>query len=373
MQKYRPACSSLWGSALKQNSKRILGPFYYIGLEWYYYRRALKVERNALWEHAQDRQRTQYQLHSNRLVRKINAWGKYEKMYLPIIESLQNDELLPIMKEKQTDEPFDITVWLPSKFTGRTNIEFDRRLAEIEWKLRIAEAHEALDELRHHIQIRTHIYKCKDRFTRGQAANTRALNKIETTNAKIHSSRDKYRAARSALLSLSGTLGMAGWQSQLPILSDIDVRGISEGEEGDSDGRKKLSWIWKVMGVVGGEDGDLHLRECKPILLIFIAIGINHDFVWQLFALNGASLAHVQCDSVKKSNCWKRKWSASSDFSGGKSVGGNQIVPLARARSLVHSCALKVYEPMRNVRQHCGPLSALILLIYGVIFLIMLS
>lgn len=238
------------------------------GPKLYYIRRALKVECDALWEHTQDRQRTQYQLHSNRLVRKINAWEKYEKLYLPIVELLRNDGLLPnTMNEKQRDEPFNITVWLPSKFIG-INFTFDRRLAEIEWKLRIAEAHEALDGLRHHIQIRTHIYKCKDRFTRGQAANTRALNKIETINAKIRSNRDKYRAARSALLSLGGALGLADWQSQLPILSDSDVRGISEGGEGESDGRKKLSWIWKVMGVVGDEDGDIHLRECKSIMLI---------------------------------------------------------------------------------------------------------
>ncbi|KAF8337834.1 hypothetical protein F5887DRAFT_890334 [Amanita rubescens] len=197
----------------------------------------------------------------NRLVRKINTWGKYEKLYLPIVELLRNDGLLPItMNKKQSDEPFNITVWLPSKFIG-INFTFDRRLAEIEWKLRIAEAYGALDGLRHHIQIRTHVYKFKDRFTRGQAANTRALNKIQTINAKIHGNRDKYRAARSALLSLSGALGLAGWQSQLPILSNSDVRGILEGEEGDSDGRKKLSWIWKVMGVSGDEDGDLHLQE----------------------------------------------------------------------------------------------------------------
>lgn len=92
-------------------------------------------------------------------------------MYMPIVEVLRNDELLPIPKEKQTDKPFDIVVWLPSKVI-RTNTEFDRRLAEIEWKLRIAKAYKSLDELCHHIQICTHIYKCKDQFSWGQAANT---------------------------------------------------------------------------------------------------------------------------------------------------------------------------------------------------------
>lgn len=66
-------------------------------------------------------------------------------------------------------------------------------------------------------------------------------------------------------MSLSSMLGQASdWQNQLLILTDSDICGISEGEEGDSEGRKKLSWIWKVMGIIGNEDGDLHLCDCEP-------------------------------------------------------------------------------------------------------------
>ena len=88
-----------------------------------------------------------------------------------MVELLRNNELSSISKEKPADEPFNITVWLPSKVTV-ANGKFDRRLSEIEWKLNIAEAYEALDELRHHIQICMHVYKFKDQFSRGQAANT---------------------------------------------------------------------------------------------------------------------------------------------------------------------------------------------------------
>lgn len=179
---------------------------------------------------------------------------------MPAIDVLKSDGSL--LYRKPTDKPFDITLWLPSKLNS-AKVDFDRRLADIEWKLRIAEAYEALDELRHNIQVRTHVYKFKDQFTRGQAANTRARNSIETINAKIRSSRDKYRAARMALISLSDMLGQTDWQSKLPILAESDMRGISEGEDGDSEGRKRLSWIWKVMGVAGEEDGDLHLRDCE--------------------------------------------------------------------------------------------------------------
>lgn len=90
-------------------------------------------------------------------------------MYLPSINMVHDNASPPV--EKKATEPFEITVWLPSKLNG-ANVDFDRRLAEIEWKLRIAESYEALDELRHHIQVHMHVYKFKDQFTHGQAANT---------------------------------------------------------------------------------------------------------------------------------------------------------------------------------------------------------
>ena len=183
------------------------------------------------------------------------------------------------------DEAYNIPLWLPSQFAqlhaGAQLI--DRRLLDVEWKLRIAQAYEALDQLRHHLQIRTHVFKFKDRFVRGQGANTRARDAISTVQTTIDSHRDTYRVARSALATLGRTLGQTGWESQLPLLMDSDVRGISDGEDCQSEGRKQLSWIWKVMGVIGEEDGDLHLRDC--------ASGFNdhQTFVSLIYQLSSAS------------------------------------------------------------------------------------
>ena len=166
---------------------------------------------------------------------------------------------------KLDEAPFNIHLWLPSQFAqlqAGTQL-IDRRLLDLEWKLRIAQAYEALDQLRHHLQIRTHVFKFKDRFVRGQGANTRARDAISTIQATIDSHCNTYRVARSALATLGNALGHTGWESRLPLLMDSDVRGISDGEDdGQSEGRKQLSWIWKVMGVIGKEDGDLHLRDC---------------------------------------------------------------------------------------------------------------
>lgn len=182
---------------------------------------------------------------------------------MPAAISARNDEPDDITSKK-ADEAYKIPLWLPSQFSRlKTNIHLiDRRLLELEWKLRTAQAYEALDQLRHHLQVRTHVFKFKDRFVRGQGANTRARDSLSTIQATIDANCDTYRTARSALVSLGDALGYSSWEHKLPALMDPDVRGISDGEDGQSEGKKQLSWIWKVMGVIGKDDGDLHLRDC---------------------------------------------------------------------------------------------------------------
>lgn len=64
----------------------------------------------------------------------------------------------------------DVPLWLPSQI--RTKIAFDLWLAEIEWQLRVAQAYESLDQLRNNLQVRSYLYHFKDRYVRGQTANT---------------------------------------------------------------------------------------------------------------------------------------------------------------------------------------------------------
>lgn len=180
---------------------------------------------------------------------------------MPAAISARNNE----PHDMKVDEAYKIPLWLPSHFAWlKTDVHLiDHRLLELEWKLRTAQAYEALDQLRHHLQIRAHVFKFKDHFVRGQGANTRARDSLSTIQATIDSNRDTYRTARSALVPLGDALGHSCWEHKLPPLMDSDVRGISDGEDGQSEGKKQLSWIWKVMGVIGKDDGDLHLRDCE--------------------------------------------------------------------------------------------------------------
>jgi hypothetical protein len=160
----------------------------------------------------------------------------------------------------------EVPLWLPSQIG--TKITFDLWLAEIEWQLRVAQAYESLDQLRNNLQVRSYLYHFKDHYVRGQTTNTRARTAIATVQARINANAETYRAAHAALLSLGLLLGKVGWQTKLQPLADADVHEISEGEGGYSEGKRRLSWIWKTLGVVGMEENEelcdaLRVEWCK--------------------------------------------------------------------------------------------------------------
>ncbi|KAJ7738197.1 hypothetical protein B0H16DRAFT_1730090 [Mycena metata] len=69
-----------------------------------------------------------------------------------------------------------MSLWLPSSIRAR--VECDVELYEYEYRLHHVQAHESLDEVRHQLLLRTHLYKHKDAYVRGVKANTRVQARI---------------------------------------------------------------------------------------------------------------------------------------------------------------------------------------------------
>ncbi|KAJ2921594.1 hypothetical protein H1R20_g15500, partial [Candolleomyces eurysporus] len=201
--------------------------------------RSLKSLTKSLWDHSQDRQITRVKLRSNALTRKLEEWFSLLQLYIPTSVFLRKRE----PQKKESPKPFEVRLWLPSQI-GKT-VSFDISLAEIEYKLRNAQAHEALGVLRRNLQIRATLYDVKDRWLRGQGANTRALNAIATVQARIAVARDEYRQARTALLSLADLLGHDKVDQEFLPLEDQDIRSMTEAEPGQGETRRRLSWIWR--------------------------------------------------------------------------------------------------------------------------------
>ncbi|KAF6741636.1 hypothetical protein DFP72DRAFT_861793 [Ephemerocybe angulata] len=196
--------------------------------------RALKAEMKKTWTHSRDRELTRIQLRSNALVRRIDAWYQVLQLYIPTTILLRQKAT-----GSKTIAPYDLHLWLPSEISNQA--PFDCHLAEIEYKLRAAQAQEALTTLRRCLQRRVTVYDLKKRWLRGQAPNTKALNLLGNIEGQIGTARDEYRQARRAPLSWRNA-----WQ-------DIDERAqetmtLKQKEKEKRrthETQRTMSWIWR--------------------------------------------------------------------------------------------------------------------------------
>lgn len=225
-------------------------------------RRALKAELQKTWTHSRDRELTRLQLRSNALVRKVEAWYTVLQLYIPATFKLRQDAV-----SEKTIQPYDLPLWLPSGIG--TKAPMDRRLVEIEYKLRTAQVSESLVNLRRQLQRRVTAWDAKRRWVRGQGANTRANNLISTIEDRISADKEEYRRARRALLSLAEILGVKDVEKNFRPLLDADVQSLTRPElEQVSSGQttRVLSWIWRHSSVAE-DDHSAFQAESKTVLL----------------------------------------------------------------------------------------------------------
>ncbi|KAH7905401.1 hypothetical protein BJ138DRAFT_1138292 [Hygrophoropsis aurantiaca] len=204
--------------------------------------------------HATDNQRSKLQERSNSLRRRIEQWSKIQLLYMPGVSRLRISDTAH--SDIQEEAAHNIKLYLPSQVvTLPRPLAVSDTLAELEWDLRCAQAGDALNDMRHHLRLSSHLWGFKDRFIRGQRNNTHSRGIINNVVAKVELGRVKYNAARAALVALSSVLSKeTSWQNLYRPLEKDDVRGMKEGLEGESEGRRTLSWIWKAGRIADGND-----------------------------------------------------------------------------------------------------------------------
>ncbi|KAH7906735.1 hypothetical protein BJ138DRAFT_1219206 [Hygrophoropsis aurantiaca] len=195
--------------------------------------------------HATDTQLAKIQERSNSLRRRIEQWVKIQLLYMPVVARVRmTDDRCPDTVDRAAH---DIRLYLPSAILALpTQLTVSDNLSNIEWDLRCAQASDALVSLRHHIRLSSHLWGFKDRQMRGQIQNTRSRGVIDNVADKMHAAQVRYKTARVALATLAPVLFKGSdWEKTYRVLQPDDVRGIKEGLEGESEGRRTLSWIWK--------------------------------------------------------------------------------------------------------------------------------
>ena len=122
---------------------------------------------------------------------------------------------------------------------------------------------------------------------------------------KIDIAARDYRISYEALHALGSILFKYGWHNELQPLLDEDIRDLSEGEDKKSDGKRTVSWIWRIKEIQNLEN-DSHLNDRE--FLCVPAMTPSYRTIIQEYGSSGANPEHVLIGSRKRYRCFRRRW-----------------------------------------------------------------
>ena len=190
----------------------------------------------------------------NVLRHRIENWRVTQDIYMPGLAELRAMDMTSIPSES-------MPLYLPSSLPCGLR-QTVASLAEKEQRLRLAQADDALTELRRLLRISMGLWNYKFRqIGPSQRASTRTRALIDHFKDKIHRCAERYRAARAALLSLDPA---GSWILRLHDLKNEDIRAPQK-EEDKHEGDQAPSWIWlgpSTAGVVESV-GDDEVHESR--------------------------------------------------------------------------------------------------------------
>ncbi|KAJ3529805.1 hypothetical protein NMY22_g8845 [Coprinellus aureogranulatus] len=205
--------------------------------------RSLKQDMKKTWDHSRDRELTRVQLKSNTITRKVEAWYRVLQLQIPSSILLRENHAT----SSKSVKAYELPLWLPSEIGSKA--PFPEKLGRIEFRLREAQAQDALTTIRRNLQRRVTVWDLKDRWLRGQGSNTKALNLLSTLQNKIRSAKEEYTKARSALIALAPILGEKHVELVYLPLEDKDLVPLSaDSVTAPSQGQTRrvgTSWIWR--------------------------------------------------------------------------------------------------------------------------------
>ena len=146
------------------------------------------------------------------------------------------------------EAPEGIQILLPSRLPhisrGKLCIS---DLPHLEFRFRLAQAHDALDLIRHfHGVYQVLLVKNQVHISGSQGTMTKSKTVFLNFKVKIDQAAARYRDARAALLRLDPNEKIADWKEDLRELRREDVRGPSREGKESSESRQQLPWIWKT-------------------------------------------------------------------------------------------------------------------------------
>ncbi|KAJ7037089.1 hypothetical protein C8F04DRAFT_1180815 [Mycena alexandri] len=265
-----------------------------MGLQLEDHQRTLGFDTAATGLHPTTNQRRVMVERTSKLRRKIVAWMDIQHGFFPSVKVLRSKEDEARARIARTQpipglKVHELKLWLPSalmKLPGASGgmSTLQTEAVRYEYRLRVGQAIEALDEIRRQLLVRTRLYKRKDANVRGVRDNMRSKSALNVLDNRVRRMATQYRVARRALETLGSALGERSWEKALKPLQESDVRGMPRATFGDPErqrggtqrgskqpSRKKakkdaepaeMSWIW-VVQVDPGNPAAVSEGECS--------------------------------------------------------------------------------------------------------------
>ena len=204
----------------------------------------------------------------HKLRRRIEAWREIQRIYMPCVEQLRNAPPAtyspsahstssgpPPASQMATDhntsyiteQPETKPLFLPSSVpVSLRTTGCIPNLAEKEQRLRLAQADDALHELRRQLRISATLrdYKRVQVGGTSQKMNTRTCSLLSRFHDKTMRCAERYSAAFKALSTLDPN---GDWTHHLKFLDHKkDLRSPRRDDDDPGESKRELSWIWLV-------------------------------------------------------------------------------------------------------------------------------
>ncbi|KAG1881536.1 hypothetical protein C8R48DRAFT_783640 [Suillus tomentosus] len=248
------------GSVVSLHAEVTCSVFLSTGIDLEHTQRRLRADVCALSQHSTDIQRTKV------LTRRT----------MPMVPNLRASASLVPPNDNDNDDSGcstlnpnsgnaeDFQLLLPSELCNI--VTCNRKLLEMEWSLRHAQANDALNECHSHIRVRHQLYQYKTQHVRGQGASKCARKTLDAVEDRLMLSHAKYASTHNALVSLSCHMDCAGWEQKLQPLKKAHLRPMGDFG-GQTQGTAIMSWIWLTHGISTddneGLQDSLHVEWCK--------------------------------------------------------------------------------------------------------------
>ncbi|KAJ6574049.1 hypothetical protein B0H19DRAFT_1208169 [Mycena capillaripes] len=263
--------------------------FIMMGLEIEESQRHLAIDVKAV-ANPTDAQALDFLKRRKNLLKRLRVFRKWQRTYMPNVRRFLTASQRPLWDSEADREVEGVRLFMPSDILDKAKRSRACAvgLVEVEEQLRVGEARDALAALRQGLRTRTMTNRFRLRHCTGQRMLTRGQGVLRQISMKIHKAKSRYRYACNALMRLRGH---GGWEKELQVLEDSDVRALNEraltaeeaaqrerggiaalGVVALGESRRTLSGIWysAKSAAESGEPTEEDLNEGKGLILIFL-------------------------------------------------------------------------------------------------------